>query len=141
MARNVDPVDAALESLRVRGPLPRDSFLQELEDRMLMEQRQPNGRKNRWGKILAIAAACVIFGGGGSYAAVTAWRHFSTDMIVDVDGTVYDAEGQAIGLSLDNEDGTTTTTIQMGDGHVTMQTDVSLKGKELEVLIEEVESE
>lgn len=93
------------------------------------EQRQAGMPRSRWVKIAAIAVMCLVCGGAVSFAAVEAWNYYSGSVQVLDDGTVVDENGAVVGLSLENEDGTTTTTLEVEGGYIQMDTEESLKGQ------------
>jgi hypothetical protein len=132
MSKHLDPLDHAFDSLRSRGAALDGSFSRKLEDRLMQELQKPRSRFRRPLSWLA-AGVLVLFAGTGAagYAATdgfTAWP-WNWNVSVGDDGFVKDQDGNVIGISTDHKDGSSTTLIQMGEGHTIIDADQSLKGK------------
>lgn len=115
MSRISDPVDTALESLRVHGTSHRDSLFQDLENQMVEVERQRAAQRNMLAKVL-IVTGILVGGGVAGYAAVnpSIWKGFS--FFVEEDGTVTDEDGEVSGDSIKNDNDTFTTTVDFGNG-------------------------
>jgi len=126
----MDPLDHAFESLKSRGAMLGDSFSQKLEDRLVQEQKKRRSVFRRpllWvgAGILALLAGT----GAAGYAATDGFTAWPWSMSVGDDGFVTGPDGKVIGISTENEDGSSTTYVQMGEGHIIIEANESLKGK------------
>jgi len=133
-----DSLDEAFDSLRSHGANLGDAFSQSLEDRLMLVQEgqtKKSARSRRYLVYLAIAALAILGGGVASYAATDGWNFWPWTITVDSNGTVTDEKGDRIGTSVDNADGTSTTTVQLGQGYVEIQANESLKGKQLRTVV------
>lgn len=115
MSPSKDPVDAALESLRVHGASPCDSLSHDLEQKLMDADRRSSARTSWLVKSL-IAAAILTGGGVVGYAAVESgwWQGITFD--IGDDGLVTNDEGEVVGETVENEDGTFSTFIELGEG-------------------------
>ena len=105
---------------------------------MQEQQKQPAARRRS--RVLWAAFALVMLLGGtvASYAATEGFRVWPWRVYVDEDGIVTDADGGVIGFTVDNDDGSETTLIQMEEGHMEVtpvDPDESLRGKGLEIVV------
>src|SRR5262245_55921953 len=126
MSSPIDPLDRALHALRSRCASSSDSFSQQLEDRLMQEfqrqQARPARRSVFW---IALATGALLVGTLGGYAATKGWTVLPVTLYVGEDGVITDENGAAIGLSIDNEDGSSTSVISIPDDgvYIEMQTD------------------
>lgn len=141
MSEHMDPLDRAFDSLRSRGAVWSDSFSQRLEDRLMQEHQKPAaGRTRRRALWIAVAILAVLGGSVASYAATDGFNHWPWTVFIDDDGTVFNEDGEVVGVTVDNDDGSSTTMIQMGEGHIEVtpvEPGESLKGKDFRVMVGE----
>jgi hypothetical protein len=73
-----------------------------------------------------------------SYAATNGWTIWPFSVYVDEEGAITNESGEIIGVSVDHEDGTSTSVIRVDDsgGHIQISAGESLKGKGLGLVIE-----
>jgi hypothetical protein len=136
MFEPLDPLDRAFDSLRSQRAVLSDSASQRLEDRIMHEQkRRGTGRTLRL--FLAAAAILALLGGGVvTYGATDGWFTFPWSISIDESGAALDESGEVIGVSMDHDDGSSTTMVKMGEGHIIIQANESLKGKSLHTVVE-----
>jgi hypothetical protein len=115
MSPSKDPVDAALESLRVHGASPCDSLSHDLEQKLMDADRRSSTRTSWLVKSL-IAAAVLTSGGVVGYAAVESGWWQGITFYADDDGVVTNDQGEVVGGTVENEDGTYSTLIELGEG-------------------------
>ena len=123
-----DPVDAALESLRVHGASPCDSLPHGLEQK-LMDADRRRSVKTSWLVKSLIAAAILTGSGVVGYAAVEGrwWESFTFD--IGDDGLVTNEKGHMVGETIKKDDGTYSTFIQITEnGGITTTSDEPLTG-------------
>lgn len=141
MSLNSDPLDRAFDALRSHRAVLSESFSRQLEDRLMQQQlKGTRGRMPRRILWAAVAILALLGGGIASYAATDGFRIWPWTVTIDDEGLVRDENGDLIGFTVDNEDGSSTTMIQMGEGHVEMtpvEPGVSIKGKSLRVMVGE----
>ena len=130
MSAHLDPLDKAFESLKSRGAILGDSFSQSLEDRLMQEHQKQGSRRTRLLLLWIAAGVLALLGGGAaSYAATGGFTAWPWTVSVGDDGMVRDEDGEVVGVTTDNEDGSSTTLIQMGEGGIVLESEESLKGK------------
>jgi len=139
MTNPIDPLDQAFSSLRSHSATLGDSFSQNLEEQLMEVQAKEKlkaARPQRYLVYLAIVALALLGGGVASYAATDGWSSWPWTIGVNPDGSVIDEQGETIGVSIDNPDGTSTTMVEMGQGYVEIHANESLKGKSLRTVVE-----
>lgn len=107
---------------------------------MQEQRKQPAARRRRRVLWAAIALVALLGGSVASYAATGGFRVWPWSVSVDEDGIVTNEDGDVIGFTVDNDDGSETTLIQMGQGHIEVtpvDPDESLKGKGLGIVVGE----
>src|SRR5262245_42917046 len=135
----IDPLDQALHALRSQPAMLSGSFSQQLEDRLMQEFQRQQTRPAK-GRVFWIGAAIVtvLAGTAASYPATKGWTVWPFTAYVGEDGVITNDSGEVIGLSVDNEDGSSTSVISVG-GHMQLDNDRSVKGMNLEIDIGEPE--
>ena len=106
---------------------------------MQEQQKRTTGRGRRRALWVAIAILALLGGGVASYAATDGFNLWPWSVSIDDDGIVTDSDGDVIGFTVDNDDGSSTSYIQMGQGHIEVtpvEPGESLKGKSLNVVVE-----
>jgi hypothetical protein len=140
MSEHIDPLDRAFDSLKSHGAVLSDSFSHRLEDRLMQEQqKRTTGRAGRRALWVAIAILALLGGGVASYAATDGFNLWPWSVSIDDDGIVTNEDGNVIGFTVDNDDGSSTSYIQMGEGHIEVtpvEPGESLKGKSINVVVE-----
>lgn len=107
---------------------------------MQEQQKQPAARRRRRVLWAAIALAALLGGSVAGYAASGGLRAWIWSVHVDEEGIVTNADGEVIGFTVENEHGSETTFIQMGEGHIQVtpvDPDESLRGKGFGIPVEE----
>jgi hypothetical protein len=139
MSPPIDPLDQALHALRSQPAILSGSFSQQLEDRLMQEFQRQQTRPAK-GRVFWIGAAIVtvLAGTAASYPATKGWTVWPFSVYVGEDGVITNDSGEVIGLSVDNEDGSSTSVISVG-GHMELDNDRSVKGMTLEMDIGEPE--
>src|SRR5262245_13542528 len=142
MSTPIDPLDRALHALRSRRASSSGSFSQQLEDRLMQEfQRRQAGPARRRVFWIAVATVAVLAGTLG-YAAKKGWTDLPVTLYVGEDGVITDENGAAIGLSIDHEDGSSTSVIIPNDGgYIELHNDQSVKGRSLKLDIGEPDTQ
>ena len=140
MSPPIDPLDQALHALRSQPAILSGSFSQQLEDRLMQEFQ----RQQTWpakGRVFWIGAAIVtlLAGTAASYPATKGWTVWPFSVYVGEDGVITNDSGEVIGVSVDNEDGSSTSVISVVDGYMELENDRSVKGMNLEIDIGEPE--
>jgi hypothetical protein len=139
MSPTVDPLDHALHELKAHRAVLSDSVSEQLQDRLLQEFRRRQGRlAHRRLFWIGAVIATLLAGTAASYAATKGWRIWPFSMRVDEEGVITNESGEVIGVSVDHEDGTSTSVIRIDDngGHIEVKARESLKGKGLGLWIE-----
>jgi hypothetical protein len=92
------------------------------------QQARPTNRRALW-----LVAAIVTLLAGASYPATNGWKDWPFSVSVGDDGVIRNEDGDPIGLSVDNEDGSSTSVITNppGGGYAELHFDHSVKGKDL----------
>lgn len=133
MSKNVDPLDHAFEELRSRVAATSDSFSRKLEDRVMQElQKNRSGPGRRSRLLLAVGGTVAILGIAAAGYATDGFTALPWTVTVGNNGVITDEGGNVVGKSVDNEDGTSTTTIWTGETTGMMgPSDESMKGKKI----------
>lgn len=130
MSTPLDPLDHAFESLKSRGAALDGSFSQKLEDRLVQEQKNRSSVFRRPLLWIGAGILALLTGTGAvGYAATDGFTAWPWNLSVGDDGIVKDAAGRPIGISTDHADGSSTTYVEMGEGHIIIDANESLKGK------------
>jgi hypothetical protein len=115
MTKNEQWIDDTFDELRSRGASFSESFSDELEERLMNERMKPNAprRPLAWALLIAMISAGIA---GGAYAggkAIKEWIY--GPFHVGMDGLVRNEDGDVVGKSHQNEDGTTDMSLQLDD--------------------------
>ncbi len=113
-------IDETFDKLRSRGATCSESFSDELEDKLMKEQQQQPARARRrrfaWAAGLAILVAGVA---GGAYASgnvVMNWL-YPLNLQFGEDGSVRNENGDVIGETVENFDGTFSSTVHFDESN------------------------
>ena len=136
MESQFDPIDEAFDALKSQRAVFSDSFSTSLEDRLMQEQRKQKRSGTRLMLWVALAIVAMLGSGVASYAMTDGWNLWPWSVSIDEQGTVTNSQGDVIGGTVENDDGTSTTFIQMGQGHIEVQSNENLKGKSLNFVVE-----
>jgi hypothetical protein len=118
-------IDETFDKLRSRGATCGESFSDELEDRLMKEQQQQPARTRRrrfaWAAGLAILVAGLA---GGAYAGGNAVMNWIYPMTINFgeDGKVRNADGDVVGETVENFDGTFSSTVYFDEAnHIVLE--------------------
>jgi hypothetical protein len=94
------------------------------------QQARPTNRRALW---LGATIVTLLAGTAASYPATNGWTSWPFTVSVGDDGVIRNEDGDPIGLSVDNEDGSSTSVITNppGGGYAELHFDHSVKGKDL----------
>ncbi len=135
MTKPIEPLEHTFELLRTRGASVSNSFSEELEDRLMLEQQTLNARSHRrpitW---IAVASAVALISVATVGLATDGFKSWFWTVTVGNDGTVQDAQGNVVGSLTEHADGSSTVTIMTGPNTgLSGDAPTSMKGEQIQI--------